>query len=131
MEAREAFARLWSKINNPRSACPDVEIGRVQDEMIAILMEGLEGSEEERWILARLSFGSYDFQSLLFSWGSRAADALAAECPGWEADEATHAAYYDREERVGSEARKALGETINRLLAEGRVLLRDRTLTLP
>ena len=35
----ESFARVWSLIDTPRSACPDVQLGDVLDALILTLLE--------------------------------------------------------------------------------------------
>lgn len=94
-------------------------------------MEGLEGSEEERWVIARLVFGGAAPSSLQWSWANRASSALEAERPEWDAGGDLLDAYFERETQVEAEARAAMGVTLDRLLNEGRVLLRDDSLVLP
>jgi hypothetical protein len=130
MEAKEAFARLWSKINYPHSACPDVSIGDIQSVMISILMEEeLDGTREERWVVARLALGPSSYADMAMSWALSVGEAM--EQPVLESTLDVWEAFYQREEETENKARKEMGLILDRLIDEGRVLLRDGLLALP
>lgn len=114
MEAAEAFRLLWASINNPRSACPDVEIGFVLEQMTQILMSGHPGPEEEKWILARLAFGPANQRDLSVS---RGYSLPVLPLPDEEAMEQFFAEHARRDQ----ETQEAVGYAVLRLL-ESRLI---------
>ena len=56
VKTEEAFRKLWGKLYNPHSGCPDVSLGHVLDAMADILVEAGDGPPDlediERWVLA-------------------------------------------------------------------------------
>lgn len=129
MEAKEAFALLWGKIYNPRSAYPDVELGAVHDTMVEILMGLGQGPEEERWVMARVALHPHLRHDVLYCWAERCFKQV--KVPEYSEDSEKWEAYYDREEQVTAAARLAMGKIVDDLLANGRVLKRDGYLVLP
>lgn len=71
-EVRIAFRELWEKIYNPKSACPDVEIGQVRDAMEEILNRPRKNlPREQQFIIAQLSFSEMTELQLNKTWKSR------------------------------------------------------------
>ncbi|HDY68564.1 MAG TPA: hypothetical protein ENH85_12320 [Candidatus Scalindua sp.] len=64
------FTELWSRINNPRSACPDIETGHVRQLMADILAEHDQSdlSYEEKWIRALVMIAPTRMSSIEFYW---------------------------------------------------------------
>jgi hypothetical protein len=71
----EAFQSLWSRIYNPRSVVPDIEIDHVLNLMISTLASSQgfgpsDLSETERWVLASVAIqGTGHPQSIGFAYG--------------------------------------------------------------
>lgn len=119
MLAHEAFARLWRAIHNPRSMCPDVELGFVEEQMTQILMEGLEGPKVRRWILARLAFQPYSRNGLRIQWTEN----VPTPPPGSGDD--TWNQYYDTVDVKEDALALEFDEALQGLLSE-RIVSSDR-----
>lgn len=69
-EVETAFQQVWKELYNPKSACPDVELGAVVDVLASVLAnsDGFSNpslDSTERWILAYVSIvGTTDSESL-------------------------------------------------------------------
>lgn len=124
MEAAEAFRLLWDRINNPRSACPDVEIGFVRDQMVQILMDERTGDADERWVLSRLALGPANQKQL--GWSRR--DSVPTLPIPEDPDQI--AQFFEDEDRRGLEAQEATERAIRRLLDQGHIRSVDGELRL-
>lgn len=127
MKAKEAFAELWGRVNNPRSMCPDVEIGFVREQMIEILMAHYpQATEPKSWLLAMLALGPSLRVSAAADWAQRLLKILEPRT----SSSADWARYWDAEDDITSKASAEMQLTIDELLASGAIVAQDGELSL-
>lgn len=68
--AAEAYKRLWDRLYNPRSMCPDVELGRIQEVMTQILAEEDTNpiSSKAKEVLAHITLAPRTLEQLRYWW---------------------------------------------------------------
>lgn len=113
----QAFSQLWARIYNPRSACPDVELGFIEREMTQILqaLGTTDGPPEERWILAQLLLGPRSLGVLQWGW-SESQDPL----PMPEDPEELEVFFANEDDRVRA-ASEAVARATEQLLSAHRI----------
>jgi len=114
-----AFSLLWERIYNPRSACPDVELGFIHQEMTRILQSlgPKEGTAAEQWVIAQLLLGPRSLETLQWGW-------LECQDPQPTAPqepEQLELFLADRDYRVRL-AYEAIARSVDQLLSDGRIL---------
>ena len=107
------FSELWKKINNPRSACPDVEIGHVRQVMADILAEYNNSnlSFEEKWILALITISPIAMLDIEFYWEDKSVDRYQID--------------YDELEHAIDESKRIAKETVDNLVNKEIIALLD------
>jgi hypothetical protein len=70
VDLQEVLTKIWSMIDNPRSMCPDVEIGFVKDVLSKVMAENLPVDLEpiDRWVLSWVSVAPAEEKSLAWAW---------------------------------------------------------------
>lgn len=62
----EAFHEVWNRLFNPRSGCPDVELGHVSDVMVDILIAAGKDDKltpAQQWVFAKICLHPNDRNS--------------------------------------------------------------------
>lgn len=112
----EAFNLLWSRIQNPRSACPDVELGRIEEEMAKILqaLGAADASAEQQWILAQLLLGPRGLRMLQWSWSEQ------QRFPAPD-DPVEFETFFDEQTNRVALAYEAIARAADELVSSGRI----------
>jgi hypothetical protein len=114
----EAFNLLWARIQTPRSACPDVELGLIEQEMTKILhaLGAADGSAEEQWILAQLLLGPRGLRMLQWSWSEQQKPRFPAP-----EDPADFEIFFDEQADRVRLAYEAIARSADELVSTGRI----------
>lgn len=114
----QAFRQLWERIYSPGSACPDVELGFIEQEMTGILQAHgtADGSPEERWILAQLLLRPRSLSSIQCGWS----DHQDPRLPIPEDPAEFEVFFADQDDRVLA-ASAAIDRAIEQLLNDHRI----------
>lgn len=131
-ELAAAFAKVWGKVFNPRSACPDIELGHLSDVLASTLVEegfGKGLSDVERWALAKVAVeGNGHPGSLCSAYCDRVPyySDTEKDANGYPKPR-PHEEYYQDQQRAMAQA----GQAVQRLVEEGHLVERDGRVYLP
>jgi len=114
----EAFNLLWSRIQSPLSACPDVELGLIEQEMTKILhaLGAADGTAEEKWVLAQLLLGPRGLRMIQWSWAEHQNPRLPTP-----EDPAEFEIFFDEQAARVRLAYEAIAEVVEHLVGSGRI----------
>jgi hypothetical protein len=135
-EVIEIFSKLWKKIDHPHSACPDVSLGDVFDQMVNIIAEDYNSklSQSSRWVMSYVHLSECSGFSkpkpfdLSLSW----AELTVPRTSSYEyKDEKTIRKEYSKMEKLKSKAMNEIEKAIDNLVSSGDLELVDGELRIP
>jgi hypothetical protein len=135
MELTEAFQKIWARIDNPHSMCPDVEIGYVRQVLAEVLAEALSQDptltqEVDRFVLGSILVAPITDSELSGTW--RDSKHVYTETPRPEdGDHNSPAyveileAYFEADSQEHQLRSREVKEALGRLEQVGLVLLKE------
>jgi hypothetical protein len=135
MELTEALQKIWAKIDNPHSMCPDVEIGYVRQVLAEVLAEALSQDltltqEVDRFVLGSILVAPATGMDLSMSWyDSKRVYTKTPDPEDGDYESSAHTkaleAYFEAESQEHQLRSREAQEALGRLEQAGLVLLKE------
>jgi hypothetical protein len=135
MKLTEAFQKIWAKIDNPHSMCPDVEIGYVRQVLAEVLAEALSQDltltqEVDRFVLGSILVAPITDSELSGTWhDSKHVYTRIPEPENGNYESSVHTkileAYFEAESQEQQLRSREVRESLGRLEQAGLVLLKE------